>query len=220
MVTNAELQKLVSQINSLVLSNQAEQKSAEFWYDSAAKSLIFIEELVTKSEGVNAWIPKNYNPPSDGSSILEMMFEVIENVPDVNRPLDSHIWSDYLMQSTVEAHKCSATSLYELVVSRCCALISQILGDRFHYVQKVLIKNLFSRSHVKSILASDIYAFILRLFNQQQKAAMCQVIMNLCKLAPPDALAKGASLLNRAKHPFINFESPRYQSLLDFSEQT
>lgn len=219
MISNDELRELITKIHQISLDGGGTSQDRSYWNKSAAKALIFIDNLVKKSEAVNAWIPKNYNVGSNNSSILELMFELLDNAQDVNLPLTDELWTKHLLDNrNEELPHYGMISLYELILSRCCSLISQILGDRFPYVQKLLIKNLFEGSPVRSFLASDIYMFILRLSNQQQKAAICQLIMNLCKLAPPQALTRGASLINRVKHPFINFESPRYRELLNFNK--
>lgn len=223
MIPKDEVDELISEIHKLVLNNEAYKKDPEFWHESAAKSMIFIDELIKKSEAVNSFIPKNYDISLTQPCILEVMFEILDNIPDVNVPFKNCLWERHIQESSPSDNESTfsnlATSTYELIFSRCCSLISQMLGDRFPYVQKLLIKNLFSQSHIKSILSSDIYMFIMRLFNNHQQTAMCQLIMNLCKHAPPDGLAKGAALINRIKHPFINFESPRYQYLLDFGDR-
>lgn len=214
MVNRDDITSVINETNQLYLENKLDQKESEYWSDNAAKVLIFVDDLMIKSESVNCWIPKNLNKGNANFSIIELMFTILDNVTNANIPFENTLWSEHLQMLASQEFGAQDTSLYELMYSRFCSLFTQMLGDRFPYVQKILIKNLFSTSPVRSVMASDLYVFLMRPLSKHQRTAMCQIVMNMCKLAPPEALVPGVSLINRIGHPFINFESPLHQSIL------
>lgn len=210
MTSKDEIRELIERINNLGHNNEkANEESEEFWRDSGARLLIFIDQLVVKTESTFAWVPKDIS--NHKNCILTAIFNILANMSDVNRSFNNSAWNDD------DNPKENLISFYELALSRCCSLICQQLSDRFQYIQKLLIKNLFNSSDVCSFFASDIYMFIFRLISPAQRMAMCQLVMNLCRIAPPDKLVNGAALINRFKHPVVNFENPKYQYLMDFS---
>lgn len=207
METAEDIKQLITTIKELEESGKADEESYDFWADAGARILIFMDSVVRVPEKVNALTPREYSKKN--ICILESNFNILARMSNyANEPFDNKIWS----QENV-----NTISFYELAQSRCCGWISQLLGDRFNYVQKLLIKNIFSNSEVCSLFASDIYMFVMRLMHSNHKMSMCQLIMNLCRIAPPEAFVKGAALINRFKHPIVNFENPKYQYLLDFS---
>jgi len=108
-------------------------------------------------------------------------------------------------------------SHYEKTFSECAKFICEQESEKFQSIQKILLKHLFDQSNVRSLFASDMYIFIMRLVSPAHQSAMCQIVMNMCRLAPPEALAKGAALINRIKNPVINFKNPKYEHILEFS---
>lgn len=121
------------------------------------------------------------------------------DVNDVNKPRENEL------------------SYYEATFTKCAKFICQQDRDKFSKVQKILLKHLFDHSYVRSLFASDLYVFILRLVSPAHQSSMCQIVMNLCRLAPPEALVKGAALINRINNPVVNFKNPKYERILDFS---
>jgi hypothetical protein len=107
-------------------------------------------------------------------------------------------------------------SSYEFLMSKCAAYICCCTGDRFQSLQKILLKHIFSESDIRSFFASDLYMFTYRLIHPDFRVPMCQIVMNLCKIAPPEALTKGAALIKRMKNPDINFLNPKYADILQF----
>lgn len=221
MLTQAEIHSLMNDIQRLSHGDDNSEKDVSFWTNSAANIMIFLDDLIRKSENVNFWIPKSLNKKPQNFSMLELLFDIIGYVPDPNKPFGNQIWLSYLEDKAIDESEDGfgdindQFSLYELIYSRCCLIISQMLSDRFAYVQKLLLKYVFSTdSAIRSLLASDLYVFIMRLINKQAKAAMCLLVMNMCKVAPNESLVNGVALINRIKHPFINFESPLYQGVL------
>lgn len=197
-----DLKIFIRDIESLIESGDAEVQSDEFWNETGSRVLEIIDSLI-ESDKVNFTTTKDYE--KDHLTILEILFDTLIYVPDLNRPFTYHREDNMI-------------SYYELAYSRCCAYICQLLPDRFPYIQKLLIKFLFSQHHPCSLLASDVYVLVMRIVHPNQRMAMCQIIMNLCRIAPPDALVKGAALIRRVKHPVVNFENPRYGNVLDLSQ--
>lgn len=192
------MRKFIADIKSLVREGRLEDQNQEFWIETASKVLDYIDSIVASGKA-NASAAKDYN--KDEPTILEILFETVAHVPNLNRPFTYN-------------REDNSISYYELAYSRCCTYICQLLGDKFPYIQKLLIKYLFGQNYASSILASDVYVFIMRVVHPNQRTSMCQIVMNFCKLAPPDALVKGAALINRVKHPTLNFTNPRYQHIL------
>lgn len=129
---------------------------------------------------------------------LEERISNLSSVHDVNRPLENGL------------------SLYEWTFSTCTAFICRSPGDKFSQLQKILLKHVFSESDVQSLIASDIYMFLARLIHPDYRRPMCQLVMNLCKVAPQNLMVKGAALVNRLNDPEINFGNPRYKDILVF----
>lgn len=128
--------------------------------------------------------------------------------------LDAYIYSldiNEVNKSTVDE-----LSYYEGTFVKCAKFICQQDREKFPQAQKILLKHVFDKSYVRSLFASDLYIFILRLVEPSHQSSMCQIVMNLCKLAPPEALVKGAALINRINNPVINFKNPKYDRILDF----
>lgn len=86
---------------------------------------------------------------------------------------------------------------YESALSTCCSYMCQTPGEEFKKVQKILIKYLFGESHLRSLFASDLYAFAFRVIRPDVKRAMYQIIVNMCEAAPKEAAVKGTALINR-----------------------
>lgn len=196
----ADLKSFIRETKSLIDSGEAENQSDEFWLETGSRALNIIDSLV-ESGKANFSTTKDYNH-EDTPNILDILFETLVYLPNPNGPL-KYEREDNLI------------SYYELAYSRSCSYICQLLGDRIPCVQKLLIKYLFSQHYICSLMASDVYVFIMRIVHPNQRTAMCQIIMNLCQLAPLDALIKGAAFIKRVSHPIVNFENPRYQHLLD-----
>lgn len=211
-----EIKKSIVYVKDLVESGKAAEKIDEL-SDAGSRLLMIIDKIVNTSEKVSTWIPKEYS--NDNNCILVTIFCILEHLPNVNQPFNNKIWLNRDSQindtNDVKTKQDNKISFYELAISRSSSLICQLLGDRFSYIQKLLIKNLFGNSHVCSLFASDLYMFIFRIIHPHHKQGMCQIIMNLCRLAPPEAVIKGAALINRFKHPVVNFENPKYQYLLE-----
>lgn len=201
MPTSEEIRSLIVKIKN----PESTSENDHFWCDATASLLAFIDDIIQNCEQISIWIPRDYS--EENICILEAIFFILDNVSDINRPFHNTNWDPAE----------SLLSLYELALSRCCAFICQALADRFHYIQKLLLKNIFSESHVRSMFASDVYMFIYRIIHPNQKTSLCQIIMNLSRLAPPDARVKAAALINRLKHPIINFGNHKYQHLIDLS---
>lgn len=221
MAHNELIRSLIFEVNKLVSEDRTHEKDLEFWYDSTAQVLIFIDSLLPRSETVNSWIPKSLGKVSANISIIELLFNLLGNLPEPNMPFKNRLWLDHIKEGALSDSDTTFdpsqynVSIYELIFSRLASLFSQMLGDRFPYVQKILLKNLFTTNcPSRSMMASDLYVFLMRLLSRQQSAAMCQIVMNLCRAAPKDSLLNGAPLINRIKHPFVNFESPLYQDIL------
>lgn len=218
-----EARQLMESIKELVESGKAEDEGEEFWSDAGAKLMIFIDGLVQKPERVNAMTPKDYS--KNNICIIATIFTVLKNITGVNEPFNNTVWNQRYEKGEVigddeekyPPEEINTISFYELAISRCCAWICQLLGDRYSYIQKLMIKNIFGSDEVCSLFASDIYMFLLRLMPSNQQMIMCQLIMNICRMAPPDAFVRGAALINRIKHPIVNFGNSKYQYLLDFS---
>lgn len=121
-----------------------------------------------------------------------------------------------LDQITDEKPSGDGSSSYEVSMTKCAAYICCCPGDKFQLVQKLLLKHIFSESDVRSLFASDLYMFAYRLIHPDFRTPMCQIVMNLCKIAPPEILTKGAALVNRMKNPNINFLNPKYADILQF----
>lgn len=208
---------LIKNINDIIRSEETAEKSDQLWTNAGAELMIFIDESVTDSLIVNAITPKDYS--RENECVLDTLIKVVQNMKDVNRPFRNDMWDIHQnQQSGFIDRRENMISFYELALSRCCSFISQILGDRLPYIQKLLLKYLFnSSSTVSYYFASDIWMFILRIIHPCHKTAMCLIIMNICRIAPREVLANGAALINRSKHPDINFQNPKYQYLLDFS---
>lgn len=221
-MTDAEdIKRIISEIGQLNSDDKLHEKAPLFWYDNLARILIFIDDLVCKSEAVNVWLPKSLNKSTANFSIIELLFDFVEYVPNLNVVFKNDLWLSHLEQKAYSDNDATFdiaqynVSVYETIYSRISSVFTQMLGDRFSYVQKILIKNIFQCDCPgRSVMASDLYVFLMRLLNKPQRAAMCQIIMNFCKVAPPNALVNGVALINRIKHPFINFESPLYQDIL------
>lgn len=215
MAITPDIKALIETINRHAKGDDLQDRD-QFWDSAGAKLLTYIDDIILNPSKVNAITPKDFC--EQNTCILAAIFIVLENIEDVNKPVrrDS--------ESTIETSRqgnesnffgVNRISFYELAFSRCCSFVCQLLGDRFQYVQKLLIKHIFGQSNVCSLFASDLYMFVMRIVHPNRRMAMCQIIMNLCKLAPPEALVKGAALINRIKDPVINFENPKYQFLLD-----
>lgn len=112
---------------------------------------------------------------------IDAIIGLLDTIEDVNKPFKDNI------------------SFYEFSLARCCSIICQLTADKFQHTQKVLIKHIFSESNVRSLFASDLYMFILRIAHPNARKAMSKIIENLCKLAPPEANVKGTVLINRIK---------------------
>lgn len=195
----ADLKTFIREIKSLIDSGEAETKGDEFWLATGSRTLDIIDSVVDTGKA-NFSTPKEYS--KETPCILDILFDTLVYLPNPNRPF-SYNREDNLI------------SFYELAYTRCCTYICQLLGDRTAYVQKLLIKYLFSQHYICSMLASDVYVFIMRIIHPNQRTAMCQLVMNLCQVAPPDAVTKGASFIDRVKHPTVNFDNPRYRHVLD-----
>lgn len=189
----------------------------EFWHEAGAKILAFIDEITLQSERVNKWCPKGFS--SHNNCLIATLFRITDKIANVNQPFLSELFDELRKVSglTDGSQDRNKISFYELAYSRCCSFISQLLGDRFGYIQKLLIKNVFGPSNVCSLLASDIYIFVMRIVHPNRRISMCQIVMHLCRMSPPEALVKGAALINRIKNPIVNFENTKYQHILNFS---
>lgn len=223
MTTKEELKESIQEINELIKEGIAKDKDDDYWQDIGARILILVDQVVKNSLIVNFLIPKVYS--NTNPCLLELIFSVMEKIRTVNQPFESDSWTKYLTnEKEGPTHDCKTAnqendklSFYELAYSRFCSIVCQLLGDRFPCVQKLLIKYIFGESYVCSFLASDIYMFMMRIIHPHRKMGMVQLIMNICRLAPPEAFVKGAALINRIKHPIVNFEHANYQYLLDLS---
>lgn len=219
MTSVGDIKILISQISQLAGTEKGDQEDDTFWHESGAKLLVFFDQIVDKPELINSMTPKDYS--ESNVCPLGAAFKILARISNVNEPFRNYIW-DTRTTDNVEApaeQKENMISFYELALSRCCSYIGQLLGDRFHYVQKLLLKNVFSSSNVCSLFASDIYMFIIRIIHPNHKMSMCLLVMNMCRLAPTESLVKGAALINRMKHPVVNFENPKYTRYLTFSAQ-
>mgnify|MGYP007110335080 CR=1 FL=1 len=128
---------------------------------------------------------------------------------------DAYIYS--LDAKEVNKLQTNGLSYYEETFTTCAKFICQQDRDSFPKVQKCLLKHIFDKSYVRSMFASDLYMFVFRLVSPAHQSSMCQIVMNMCRLAPPDALAKGAALINRINNPVVNFKNPKYERILEFS---
>lgn len=223
MTSKEELKESIQKINELIKEGLVEDKDDEYWQDIGARILILVDQVVKNSLIVNFLIPKVYSKTNP--CLLDLIFPVTEKMRTVNQPFGCDLWTKYIKNGKEDAtHHCETAnqdngklSFYELAYSRFCSIVCQLLGDRFPCVQKLLIKHIFGESYVCSFLASDIYTFMVRIIHPHRKMGMVQLIMNICRLAPPEAFVKGAALINRIKHPIVNFEHANYQYLLDLS---
>lgn len=218
MTSVSDIKILISKINDLVNNKKCEQLDDTFWHESGAKLLVFIDQAIKKPELINSLTPRDYNAKNN-VCLLASIFNILPRISNVNEPFKNYIW-DTRSSDNVESHedvKENVISFYELALSRCCSHISQLLGDRFHYIQKLLLSKIFCKDDICSIFASDIYMFIYRIIHPNHKMAMSLLVMNMCRIAPTEALLKGAALINRIKHPLVNFENPKYAHYLEFS---
>lgn len=206
----SSIKALLKEIRELVENGMTYSKDELYWRHTGNELLTYIKSILSSPEKINLWIPKDYN--SDKLSLLESIFVVLDHLSDPNGPLPRDLLNE---EADSEYH--GIGSFYELAFARCCSMICLILGDRFSYIQKLLIRHLFNESNLCSFFASDLYVFILRIIHPHRQMALCQVIMNMCRRAPREALVKGAALINRIKHPVVNFENPKYQDLLELS---
>lgn len=223
-----EIHTLIREVNQIIEGNQESTKPAQYWLESGAKILIYIDNNIVNNIAINNGTPKDYSSSSE--SILECIFHVIANVPRVNDPYQHDLWSQHLVATTKffpddledngqdDPASENLISFYELALSRFCSFTCQLLGDKLHYVQKLILKHVFGENNVCSLFASDIYTFLYRVVHPDHKYAMCQLVMNMCKIAPPQLLIKGAALINRLNNSSVNFENPKYSYLLDFNE--
>lgn len=218
MTSVGDIKILISKIDDLVNNEKSEQMDDTFWHESGAKLLVFIDQTIKKPELINSLTPRDYKAKNN-VCLLASLFTILPRISNVNEPFKNYFW-DTRSIDNVESYedvKENVISFYELALSRCCSHISQLLGDRFHYVQKLLLKNIFCTDEICSIFASDIYMFIYRIIHPNHKMPMCLLVMNMCRIAPTEALLKGAALINRMKHPVVNFENPKYAYYLDCS---
>lgn len=217
MSADDDIRNLMERISKLANPDHPGGESEQIWLESAAQIFVSIEETILKSERVNQQTPKDYT--EDKHCPLATVFQILPHISNPNHPYLCSLYDDLQKQSglsDIYTHE-NKLSFYELAYSRCCAFITQILGDRFAYVQKLMIKHIFSPNNICSMMASDIYIFLMRNVHPNRKMSMCLLIMNLCKLAPPEAVVKGAALINRIKHPIVNFQNSNYQHILDFT---
>lgn len=218
-----ELRALIERIHGTNIECDANQCGKEdLWKELGARLLIAIDKIVVSPELVNASIPKDYS--HDNACPINSMFIVLSHMISANKPFDQEEWREYQeksVQQLLDTNNFIPTineiSFYELALSRCCSIVCKMLSNRLQYLQKILLKNIFGQSNICSLFASDIYMFIFRIIHPHQKTAMCQILMNICRYCPPEAVVKGAALVNRLKHPVVNFENPKYQWLIDFS---
>lgn len=203
MISVDDIKILILRINQAASNEKCDQKDDTFWHESGAKLLVFYDHVVIKPEVINSLTPKDYSKIN--VCPLEATFHILARISNVNEPFKNYIWDTRTidnLESSKEQEE-NVISFYELALSRCCSYISQLLGDRFHYVQKLLLKNIFSMNDICSLFASDIYMYIARIVNPKQKLSMCLLVINLSKIAPIEAQVKGAALINRIKHPLL-----------------
>lgn len=218
-MVSLELRAIIEQIHSTDAGCHDEKE--DLWKELGAKLMIAIDKIVITPELVNNSIPKDYS--QDNACPISSTFVILKHMISVNQPFNHELWRDYQEQGMRELagdeNKLTPTanqiSFYELALSRCCSIICKILSNRLQYLQKLLLKNIFGTINVCSLFASDIYMFIFRIIHPHQKTAMCQILMNICRYAPPEAVVNGAALVNRLKHPVVNFDNPKYMSILD-----
>jgi len=214
-----EIKYSIEAANSLLYEGLTSGENDEYWLNLGAKLLIVIDRLCRRPELANSLTPEDYSRKN--VCLLDLIFKTLPMIRDVNGPFGEDAWINRheacadLADGDDISSEPNSMSFYELSLSRCCTLICQLLADHFVYVQKLLIKNLFSSSYVQSMFASDIYMFIMRIIDPRQKASMVMLIMNFCRLAPPEAIVRGAALINRAKHPTINFQNNKFHHILD-----
>lgn len=110
---------------------------------------------------------------------IEGIMHLLDQEDNVNKPTPGNI------------------SLYEIALTKCCTIICRTTADKFQSVQKLLIKHLFSESHIRSMMAADLYLFIMRIVHPNMRKSMEKIIENLCKMAPPEIVVKGEALMNR-----------------------
>lgn len=223
MITKEELKESVQTINDLIKQGITESKDDLYWQDIGAQILILIDQVVKNSLIANSLIPKVYSKANP--CFLELLFPLLTQMKSVNNPFECDLWDKHInnnkedpsFECEIKLQEQCKLSFYELAYSRFCSFVCQLLGDRFPYIQKLLIKHIFGTSYICSYFSSDIYMFMVRVIHPHQKMGMVQLIMNICRLAPPDAFVKGAALINRIKHPIVNFEHANYQYLLELS---
>lgn len=210
MIDIQEVQDLISNINLLDDDGGIDRRSSDddskFLKDATVDLMIFTRQNLSNVELVSKLIPKKYTNSSNIVCLLKSYFIIIKlssssklNSPFVNKKWTSFINSQLSTTPQNINHQqiCDNISLYALALSHCCALISQIYGERFKYIQTVLTKYLFSDSTECSLFASDIYMFITRLINPIHLSNISQFVFNICKFAPSKKVVMGAALVDR-----------------------
>lgn len=214
MITDSEgIRRLLSDIAEHSKSGSARDRDETYWLETGLKLLKFIKSLLDSPEKVRDWTEEwTEEYSADKICLLGSIFVVLDNVSNPSQLLDD----EQRMNQLDYGHK-FVISFYELAFARCVSMISLIRANRFRYLQKMLIRHIFGKSYTCSLFASDIYMFIFRIVHPHRQMEMCQLIMNFCRRAPSEAFVKGAALINRFKHPVINFENPKYQYLIEIS---
>lgn len=200
MLSSDEILNLVNQINALTLDNtKIDEKNDQFWFDAAANIMIFSRHVINHVDMINKWIPKEYG--DDCHCLINSLFTVANNLSRwINLPFENTLWESYLnslptTDSNLDSLKKS--SLYELLIAHISSLICLLYANRFKYAQILLIKHIFGMSEICSLMAADVYCFIVRVVNPNHKVALCQILMNICKFAPPQQVVAASALINR-----------------------
>lgn len=220
MATRDNLKNSLKLLDDLVKKGIIENETDEYWRDIGAKILILIDQAVKNSTIANSLTPKVYT--EECLCPLKLIFPILNQMVAANEAFESDLWSkqtnrDQEDQNLIYQQAGTSHSFYQLAYSRFCSFLCQLLGDRIPYVQKLLIKHIFDESYICSFFASDIYMFMMRIVHPSKRTGLAQLVMNVCRLAPPEAFVKGAALINRIKHPIVNFEQANYQYLLELS---
>lgn len=200
MSSESLVRELIKELKNLENFND---KDDNFWRESGSNVLICTRQIILRTDKINTWIPNNFDASTNCVCLLKTFFIIIDNISEVNLPFRDETWNKFINESNSDDEReqiqRSETiySFYELALAHFCALVSCLAGDRFKYTQALLIQQLFGSSDICSIFASDVYAFITRIINPIQKTALCQLIFNLCKIAPPKEVVRGAALMDR-----------------------
>lgn len=190
------LQQVKSAHNERNTTNQDVINNQIVWRDIAVNIMSLLDDLIENPAKITAWIGKDY--VVNTCSPLEAIIILLSLLDNPNEPLAD----------------ATEMSFYQLAYAKFCTFCTQLVGDRFCHVQKLLIKYIFEGPDICSLFASDCYMFIIRIVSPNHRDALIQILMNLCKQAPKEQVYRAAAMINRVQHPTINFDNSKYEYII------